>query len=149
MEAKRSGVYPRVYDQAVLDALIPVWEAFNRQCGKLFAPFLHANVDSIVSEPAFHCCEEVIKKLGKISASTVDRLLKPRKAVLNIKGTGGTKPAANHALAAWCKQQGIALTRSRGSRKNDNCYVEQKNGASVRKIVGYARFCGDKGIAAL
>jgi hypothetical protein len=55
----------------------------------------------------------------------------------------------NNALAAWCKQRGIALTRSRGSRKNDNCFVEQKNGASVRKIVGYARFCGDTGVAAL
>jgi hypothetical protein len=55
----------------------------------------------------------------------------------------------NNALLAWCKEKGIALTRSRSNKKNDNCFVEQKNWASVRKIVGYARFCGDKGVAAL
>jgi hypothetical protein len=46
------------------------------------------------------------------------------------------------------------LARSRSNRKNDNCLrhkcrVEQKNYASVRKIVGYGRFSGDKGVAAL
>jgi hypothetical protein len=55
----------------------------------------------------------------------------------------------NHALMAWCKQQGILLTRSRSSKKNDNCFVEQKNGATVRKQVGYLRYCGDNGVAAL
>jgi hypothetical protein len=55
----------------------------------------------------------------------------------------------NHALLAWCKEKGIALTRSRSSKKNDNCFVEQKNWATVRKIVGYARFSGEKGVAAL
>jgi hypothetical protein len=55
----------------------------------------------------------------------------------------------NHALLAWCKQQGILLTRNRSSRKNDNCFVEQKNGATVRKQVGYLRYCGDSGVAAL
>jgi len=43
----------------------------------------------------------------------------------------------------------MELTRSRSNGKNDNCFVEQKNFASVRKIVGYARFSDDKGIAAL
>ena len=43
----------------------------------------------------------------------------------------------------------MELTRSRSNRKNDNCFVEQKNFASVRKIVGYARFSDDRGLAAL
>ena len=55
----------------------------------------------------------------------------------------------NHALMAWCEQQGIALTRSRSSKKNDNYFVEQRNGATVRKQIGYLRHCGDKGVAAL
>jgi IS30 family transposase len=55
----------------------------------------------------------------------------------------------NHALMHWCEEKGIALTRSRTDKKNDNCFVEQKNGATVRKIVGYARFSGGQGIAAL
>jgi hypothetical protein len=55
----------------------------------------------------------------------------------------------NNALLAWCKEKGITLARSRGNKKNDNCFVEQKNWASVRKIVGYARFSGDTGTQAL
>jgi hypothetical protein len=55
----------------------------------------------------------------------------------------------NNALLAWCKEKGITLAGSRGNKKNDNCFVEQKNWASVRKIVGYARFSGDKGAQAL
>jgi transposase InsO family protein len=55
----------------------------------------------------------------------------------------------NHALTAWCGQRGIALTRSRSGRKNDNCFVEQRNGATVRKQIGCLRYCGDRGVAAL
>ena len=55
----------------------------------------------------------------------------------------------NSHLLAWCNKNGISLTRSRSNRKNDNCFVEQKNWASVRKIVGYARFCDEKGVNAL
>jgi len=55
----------------------------------------------------------------------------------------------NNALLTWCNKQGITLTRSRGSKKNDNCFVEQKNGATVRKAVGYLRYSSDRGVAAL
>lgn len=46
----------------------------------------------------------------------------------------------NYHLIRYCKENAIALTRSRPNRKNDNCYVEQKNFDTVRKLVGYARF---------
>jgi hypothetical protein len=234
--------YPVIYDKAVQNALALIWEAFNYQCGKLLEPFPRANIDLIVQEPKFNSGSEVTAKLRKISASTIDRLLKPNKAKLKIKGTSGTKPAATHikkliptlshfecieqgdglwqidlvqhdggnpsgefcytltitevknawtahyalknkafvwvyqvlndacsqlplpvrilhsdngsefinnALMTWCKQQEINLTRSRGSKKNDNCFVEQKNGATVRKHVGYLRYSGDRGVAAL
>ena len=235
-------VYPVIYGKDVLEALEPIWRAFNYQCGKLLAPFLHANIDSVVSDSRFKSEEEVTSKLRKISAATIDRLLRKAKAAMSVKGTSGTKAAKGHiksqipvmshfqckeygpgvwqldlvqhdggnasgefcytltitevntpwtvhyalknkafkwvfealnhaitvlplpvrilhpdngsefinnALLAWCKEKGITLTRSRGGKKNDNCFVEQKNWASVRKIVGYARFCGDKGVAAL
>ena len=241
-KSKRKRTYPVFYDKKVLNALVLVWEAFNYQCGKLLAPFLHTNIDCIALEGQFNIPDEAAAKLRKISAATIDRLLKPFKAALKIKGTCGTKPAAqhlkklvpmlshfecieqgdglwqidlvqhdggnpsgefcytltitevknawtvhyalknkaftwvyqalndacsqlplpvrilhsdngsefiNHALVLWCKQQGITLTRSRGSKKNDNCFVEQKNGATVRKQIGYLRYSGDKGVAAL
>jgi hypothetical protein len=40
----------------------------------------------------------------------------------------------------WCDEQDIELTRSRPSKKNDNCYVEQRNLVVVRKYVGYERY---------
>jgi hypothetical protein len=55
----------------------------------------------------------------------------------------------NHQLLDWCTQNGIKFTRGRPYRKNDNCFVEQKNGDVVRKTVGYARFEGEKAHQAL
>jgi hypothetical protein len=46
----------------------------------------------------------------------------------------------NMHLYRYCIQQGITFTRSRPYRKNDNCYVEQKNWPVVRQQVGYARY---------
>jgi len=48
----------------------------------------------------------------------------------------------NNATEAWCKKERILFTRSRDQKKNDNCFVEQKNGAVVREYVGYDRLEG-------
>ncbi len=40
---------------------------------------------------------------------------------------------------------GCEFTRSRAYRKNDQAWVEQKNGAVVRKLAGYDRLSGVKG----
>jgi hypothetical protein len=40
----------------------------------------------------------------------------------------------------WRDEQHIRFTRGRPCRRNDNCFVEQKNGDSTRKTVGYDRF---------
>jgi hypothetical protein len=42
----------------------------------------------------------------------------------------------------WCRAQKIEVTRSRAYKKNDQAFVEQKNGAVVRRLVGYGRFDG-------
>ncbi len=46
----------------------------------------------------------------------------------------------NHVLFEYCTQEEITFTRSRPYRKNDNCFVEQKNWSVVRTQVGYARY---------
>lgn len=51
----------------------------------------------------------------------------------------------NEKLIDYCLSHGIELTRSRPYRKNDQAWMEQKNGAVVRKLLGYRRF---EGIAA-
>jgi len=45
----------------------------------------------------------------------------------------------NWHCQGWCEQRGQRLTRSRPNRKNDNCFVEERNGHIVRRWVGYAR----------
>ena len=55
----------------------------------------------------------------------------------------------NHHLVRYCKQQKITFTRSRPYRKNDNCFVEQKNYSVVRRFVGYGRFDTTEDVALL
>jgi transposase InsO family protein len=55
----------------------------------------------------------------------------------------------NNATEIWCKDNGIPFTRSRDRKKNDNCFVEQKNGAVVREYVGYDRLEGIEELAFL
>ena len=46
----------------------------------------------------------------------------------------------NAHLVRFCEEKRLAFTRSRPYRKNDNCFVEQKNWTVVRKTVGYFRY---------
>ncbi len=48
----------------------------------------------------------------------------------------------NTELLDYCAHEQITFTRGRAYHKNDQCFVEQKNGAIVRHFVGYARFEG-------
>jgi hypothetical protein len=42
----------------------------------------------------------------------------------------------NETVIAYCEQEHISFTRGRPYLKNDQCFVEQKNGAIVRKASG-------------
>lgn len=46
----------------------------------------------------------------------------------------------NQYFNRYCQQKQITFTRSRSYKKNDSCYVEQKNGNIVRRIIGYDRY---------
>lgn len=60
-------------------------------------------------------------------------------AVLGLDSDNGSE-FINHHLVAYCNDQQINFTRSRPYRKNDTCYVEQKNWSIVRRYAGYARY---------
>jgi hypothetical protein len=55
----------------------------------------------------------------------------------------------NETVRDYCQAAGIAFTRCRPYRKNDQAFVEQKNGAVVRRIVGDRRLEGWAAAAAL
>jgi hypothetical protein len=48
----------------------------------------------------------------------------------------------NETLQNYCAEQHIEWTRSRAYHKNDQAWVEQKNGAVVRRLAGYGRLSG-------
>ena len=48
----------------------------------------------------------------------------------------------NEVVIPWCRGQKLEVTRSRAYKKNDQAFVEQKNGAVVRRLMGYGRFDG-------
>jgi hypothetical protein len=49
----------------------------------------------------------------------------------------------------YCKAHGLQQTRPRADKKNDQAWVEQKNGAIVRRLVGYSRLSGAEAMNAL
>jgi hypothetical protein len=55
----------------------------------------------------------------------------------------------NHQVFEYCIQNNIKFTRARPYKKNDNCFVEQKNGDVVRKTIEYHRFEGENAHKAL
>lgn len=222
----------REYDKEVFKALKKVWYIFRCLCGKRLAPVLRTMLPILYKFGEIDFDDEVRVKLEKISAATIDRLLKAEKRKLKIKGkthtkpgsllkhqipirtfsgwdeakpgyvevdlvgheggdssgdfaftlnvtdvaTGWTEPRAiknkaqkwtfealmmisqqipfpilgidsdnggefiNNQLFRYCEKHNIEFTRSRPYRKNDNCFVEQKNNCIVREYVGYPRY---------
>src|SRR6267378_3952957 len=55
----------------------------------------------------------------------------------------------SQAVFDYCKGRGLEQTRSRPYKKNDQAWVEQKNGAIVRRLVGYGRLSGREATKAL
>lgn len=225
----------RLYDEAVREALVVLWEASDRICGKRLKPLLPVLVEALERHGHLRLDHVVRAKLSAASVSTLDRLLaeprgavgrrRPTRAVPAIRRTiavrtfadwkeplpgymeadlvahggesaegsfahtlvltdissGWTECVAmavregslvvealgrletampfplrgldtdngsefiNDAVLAYCTAAGIEFTRSRPYHKNDQAWVEQKNGSVVRRLVGYRRL---EGIAA-
>ena len=55
----------------------------------------------------------------------------------------------NDTVVNFCQAHALQFTRSRPYRKNDQAWVEQKNGSVVRRLVGYGRLQGREATAAL
>lgn len=240
--AKPSGSRPerRIYDEAVRTALVVLWEASDRLCGKRMRPLIPILLEAMERHGHLDLAPEVRMKLATMSAATIDRALRDAKAgslASRRRGVAGTAlrrsvpirtfddwgdPAPGHIEAdlvshsgpvakgsfAWtftltdiatgwtecapllvreqtvlvavltelrklmpftllgfdtdndsvfinetvrdyCAASGITFTRCRPYRKNDQAWVEQKNGSVVRRLVGYRRFEGLGATAAL
>ena len=67
----------RIYDEAVRQALIVVWEASDRICGKRLKAALPSMVQSLERHGHLDLDPDVRERLFAASASTMDRLLRP------------------------------------------------------------------------
>ena len=63
--------------------------------------------------------------------------------MLGIDSDNGSE-FKNYQLYKWCEDNEITFTRGRSYKKNDNCFVEQKNNSVVRHLVGYYRYEGEE-----
>jgi hypothetical protein len=59
--------------------------------------------------------------------------------LLGIDSDNGSEFINAHFLR-YCDSEQLTFTRGRSGRKNDGCFVEQKNYSVVRNAVGYGRF---------
>lgn len=231
---RQTGARPdrRLYNAAVREALIVLWEASDRVCGKRLRALIPILVESMERHGHLQLAAEVRSGLLAMSAATIDRALRearggsrrrrrappsaairrsiqvrtfdgwddPRPGFVeadlvahsgpSAKGsyvqtltltdiaTGWTECAPllvreqtlltqvlsemrqrmpfpllgfdtdndsvfmNETVKTYCEETGLLFTRCRPYRKNDQAWVEQKNGAVVRRTVGYRRYEG-------
>jgi len=87
-------------------------------------------------------CQGLANRSQILVTAAIDRIRKMLPfPVLGIDCDNGTE-FINHVLKGYCDKHKIELTRCRPYRKNDQCYVEQKNWSIVRHYMGYARYEG-------
>jgi len=219
------------YDEQTVKVLVQVWRIMDYICGKRLAPVLGEMVERLLRHNELRCDVATRKKLARMSAATIDRLLRPERQKYQLKGRSHTRPGTllkhqipmrtftewdeqqpgfleidlvghdgglidslhaftlnatdvisgwnsstalqnkaqvwtleglqkiraklpfpllgidsdngsefiNETLYNYCQEHKITFTRSRPYRKNDSCFVEQKNYSVVRRAVGYQR----------
>ena len=222
----------RLYDEAVREAFVVLWEASDRLCGKRLKPLVPILLNSLQRHGHLQLEAGIEKRVLEASAATIDRLLASTRIAVQGRRRAAAKPAirsvvpvrtfsdwnnpspgfmevdlvahcggnmagsfvhtlvltdiasgwtecvalpyreatavvstlkmllpllpfrvlgfdtdngsefVNDAMVEFCSGIGIEFTRSRPYRKNDQAWVEQKNGAVVRRLVGYRRLEG-------
>ena len=70
-----TGRRRRVYDEAVRQALVVLWEASDRVCGKRLKALLPVLVSALERHGHLRLDAEVRERLLRVSASTIDRVL--------------------------------------------------------------------------
>lgn len=84
----------------------------------------------------------IVVREGSLVVETLERIRIGLPFALRALDVDNGTEFVNDRLIEYCLGHGIELTRSRPYRKNDHAWIEQKNGAVVRKLLGYRRFEG-------
>jgi hypothetical protein len=81
-------------------------------------------------------CVPVVVKSRELIAESVESLHQALLFALVSLDTDTGTEFVNEVLVGYCARLGIGLTRSRPYLKNDQAWIEQKNGAVARRMVG-------------
>jgi hypothetical protein len=109
--------------------------------GSMAGEYLH----SLVATDVCSGWVEAVALLAREQTLAIEGLTRIRRQLpMATRGIDSDNDGAfiNDTLASYCTQQGITFTRSRPHHKNDQAWIEQKNGAVIRKMVGHERFSG-------
>ena len=87
-------------------------------------------------------CAPLIVRESTLLVETLDRVRLALPFPLRALDVDNGVEFINKTMIEYCLRNGIELTRSRPYRKNDQAWIEQKNGSVVRKLLGYRRFEG-------
>jgi hypothetical protein len=94
-------------------------------------------------------CAPLLVREQKLLAEVLNEMRQQMPFPLLGFDTDNDSVFMNETIKSYCSEAGLVFTRCRPYRKNDQAWVEQKNGAVVRRAVGYRRYEGLEAAAAL
>ncbi len=95
---RQTRVRPSLYDEAVRAALIVLWEASDRVCGKRLRALLPILLPALERNGHLHLLEEMRQKILAMSASTIDRLLRVPRSATGLKKRRRAMPEARRRV---------------------------------------------------
>lgn len=111
-------------------------------CGEVNrGSYVHSLVLTDIDSGWTEAAPLVVRESGLV-VETLERIRVGLPFALRALDVDNGSEFVNDRLIEYCLGRGIELTRSRAYRKNDQAWIEQKNGAVVRKLLGYRRFEG-------
>jgi hypothetical protein len=87
-------------------------------------------------------CLPLVRRDGSLVVEAINRAQSLFPWLLRGVDFDNDSAFMNDVVVPWCREQKLEVTRSRAYKKNDQAFVEQKNGAVVRRLMGYGRFDG-------
>ena len=109
--------------------------------GSLSGSFIH----SLVATDICTGWTEAVPLLAREQSLVVEGLEAiARQLPFQVLGIDSDNDSAfiNGTLVQYCAQWGIEFTLSRAYRKNDQAWIEQKNGSVIRRFTGHDRYSG-------
>jgi hypothetical protein len=84
-KSRQTRVRPSLYDEATRAALIVLWKAADRVCGKRLRALLPILLPALERNGHLHLLEPLRQKILAMSASTIDRLLRAPRDATRLK----------------------------------------------------------------